>query len=614
MNTFNDFSLPEFLVKSLEEMNITIPTPVQVEAIPPALEGKNILASAQTGTGKTIAYLIPLLIKLNKSPQEKALILTPTRELAIQVQDAARRLLGRPSPFNMALLIGGEPMPKQLSQLRRNPRLIIGTPGRINDLLNRSLLHLETATFFVLDEVDRMLDMGFAEQLEDIVKNMPEVKDRQTLMFSATLPKNIERLAQKYLDNPHRVSIGVENQPVAKIKQDIIYASNSEKFNLLSKELDEREGFIIVFVKTKHRADQLAVTLKDKNHNVQAIHGGLRQQKRERVIKDFRDRKSRIVIATDIAARGLDVPHIQHVINYDLPQCPEDYLHRIGRTGRAGAEGSALSLIAPDEEHKWRAISRMITDHEFESSGFSRGSSAPRGGGSSSPRSFGNRSPRGGSFGGPKRSFSREGRGESSESSFGDKPRRSFGEGSDRPRRSFGENSDRPRRSFGEGSDSPRPSFGDNADRPRRSFGENSDRPRRSFGENSDRPRPSFGDNADRPRRSFGENSDRPRPSFGDNADRPRRSFGENSDRPRPSFGANADRPRRSFGENSDRPRPSFGENSDRPRPSFGENSDRPRRSGGFSKFGGNSNRSHGSGDRSFTKSFGPKNHNISES
>lgn len=563
MNTFKDFSLPEFLTKSLDEMQIVTPTPVQAEAIPAGLEGKNVLASAQTGTGKTMAYLLPLLTKLSKAPQEKALILTPTRELAIQVQDSARKLLGRPGMCNIALLIGGEPMPKQLSQLRRHPRLIIGTPGRINDLLNRSVLHLETATYLVLDEVDRMLDMGFAEQLEDIVKNMPAVEDRQTFMFSATMPKNIERLALKYLVNPHRITIGVENQPVAKIKQDIVYATNSEKLTLLAKELDEREGFIIVFVKTKHRADQLAVTLRDKNHNAQAIHGGLRQQKRERVIKDFRDRKSRIVIATDIAARGLDVPHIQHVINYDLPQCPEDYLHRIGRTGRAGAEGSALSLIAPDEEHKWRAISRMINDHEFESTGFSRSPRSSGNSGSSEKRSYGNRSRSG--FGDrPRRSFRSEGRGD-----FGG----DFGN-SDRPRRSFGEQGDRPRRSF-----SGNEGFGNNAERPRSNFGGNSDRPRRSFGEQGDRPRRPFGSQE----------------SFGNNAERSRNDFG-GSDRPRRPLSDQGDRPRRSFSGNE----------------GFSNNAERPRRSGGFGRFGG---RSQGGDDRGAGRRFGNKhNHQISES
>ncbi len=625
MNTFNEFGLPEFLVKSLEEMQITTPTPVQIEAIPPALEGKNILASAQTGTGKTIAYLIPLIIKLSKEPQEKAIILTPTRELAIQVQEAAKRLLGRSQIFSSVLLIGGEALPKQLSVLRKNPRLIIGTPGRINDLLNRSMLNLSNASFLVLDEVDRMLDMGFAEQLDDIVKHLP--KERQSLMFSATMPTNIERLVKKYLDNPHRISVGAENQPIAKIKQDVIYTANSEKFNLLSKELETREGCVIIFVKTKHRAEQLADTLHDNNHSVRAIHGGLRQQKREKVIKDFRDRKSRIMVATDIAARGLDVPHIQHVINYDLPQCPEDYLHRIGRTGRAGAEGCALSLISPDEEHKWRAISRLINDHEFESTGFSR-SPRPSSGSGSGPRrssSFGNRSPRGGgsgggSFGGRK-PYRGGDRSETSGDSGNSEAPRSAADGETsggfRPRNTDGESSGgfRPRSSES-GSFRPRSSGGESGGFRPRSSESGSFRPRSSGGESGGfRSRNSDGESSGfRPRSSGGESGGfRPRSSGGESGGFRPRSSESGSFRPRSESGDFRSRNAgRSEGFERSASDTGSSENT-RGSGDFGQ-SNRFRGSGNGGRFGNSSGRSGGSGERTFSKSFARKKQYISES
>lgn len=355
---FKSFGLPDALLQSLNRLSITIPTPIQAQAVPLGLEGKDVLGSAQTGTGKTLAYLLPLCTNLLASPENSALVMTPTRELAIQVQDMVTKLLAKKPQFETALLIGGDPMGKQLGQLRRRPQLIIGTPGRINDHLNRGSLNLSRTQFLVLDETDRMLDMGFSEQLETIIEVMHDT--RQTLMFSATMPKNIVRIANQYLKDPSRITIGSTTQPVTHIKQDIIHTSHSEKFTHLLRELNEREGSVIVFVKTKMGAEDLKERLCDEHHLADAIHGDLHQRKRERVVKSFRANKSRIMVATDIAARGLDVPHIRHVINYDLPQCPEDYIHRIGRTGRAGADGSALCLLAPDDRHKWRAINQLM--------------------------------------------------------------------------------------------------------------------------------------------------------------------------------------------------------------------------------------------------------------
>jgi superfamily II DNA/RNA helicase len=284
--------------------------------------------------------------------------MTPTRELATQVREALRSFLGHHFAIKIALLIGGEPIGPQFHQLRARPRLVIGTPGRINDHLERKSLSLRQTQFLILDEVDRMLDMGFGIQLEKIEKHLP--KKRQTLMFSATLPPNIVDLSQKYLINPIRVSVGNSHTPATNVKQDLLRVSEENKYDHLVQELDQRTGSIIVFVKTKYGAEKLTQKLKDDKHSVDTIHGDLRQNKRERVIHAFRNRKNRILVATDVAARGLDIPHIEHVINYDLPQCPEDYIHRIGRTARAGAEGAALNLVTRADERKWRSIERLL--------------------------------------------------------------------------------------------------------------------------------------------------------------------------------------------------------------------------------------------------------------
>lgn len=247
---------------------------------------------------------------------------------------------------------------KQYADLKRKPQVIVGTPGRINDHLMRGTLNLETVRFLIIDEADRMLDMGFGIQLDQIAEYLPA--SRQTLMFSATMPPNIERLSKKYLQNPQRISIHASFQPAPKIKQEIVHVSIADKKNHLMKELELREGSIIVFVKTKRRADSMSRELRQLGHNTEAMHGDLTQSRREKVIRAFRAGKSRIMIATDVAARGLDIPHVLHVINYDLPECPEDYVHRIGRTGRADAEGNALSLVSPEDQFKWKEIFKML--------------------------------------------------------------------------------------------------------------------------------------------------------------------------------------------------------------------------------------------------------------
>ncbi len=359
MTSFAQWELSSPLIVSLTGMGILTPTPVQQETIPLALQGCDILASAQTGTGKTIAYLIPLIQKIIKNPETHALILAPTRELAMQVHQTLKQMME--PHFNTALLIGGASMFRQLAELKKKPRVIVGTPGRINDHLERRSLHLEDTRFLVIDEADRMLDMGFGVQLDRIAKHLPE--SRQTLLFSATLFTNIVRLAQRFLKDPKRVAIDTIHKSAPKIQQETIRVSHSEKKAELLKQLNQREGLIIVFVKTRRRAESMSKELRHEGHNTEAMHGNLAQGRREQVIRAFRNSKSRILVATDIASRGLDIPHVMHVINYDLPECPEDYIHRIGRTGRAGAEGFALSLISPEDNVRWRDIERMLNPH-----------------------------------------------------------------------------------------------------------------------------------------------------------------------------------------------------------------------------------------------------------
>jgi ATP-dependent RNA helicase DeaD len=358
MEQFSELNLPAALMQALEQMKFTKPTPVQAQAIPPALEGRDILGSAQTGTGKTGAFGIPLIARLMNNSRGSALVMTPTRELAVQVMSQLQALLGKHSPIKTALLIGGEAMPKQLQQLRNRPRILVGTPGRINDHLTRGSLMLHDTGFLVLDETDRMLDMGFTVQIEKIMKFLPQ--QRQTLLFSATLDTAMVKIAQKYLRDPVRVAVDAVATAAPKIKQEVLHVSEADKYQQFLDQLTAREGSIIVFVKTKYGTEKMAIRLSKAGHSAEAIHGDLRQNKRDRVIADFRNRKHRILVATDIAARGLDIPHIEHVINYDLPQCAEDFIHRIGRTARAGAEGNAVSFVTSGDREKWRAIQRLL--------------------------------------------------------------------------------------------------------------------------------------------------------------------------------------------------------------------------------------------------------------
>ncbi len=354
MNAFE--RLPEALRDALKRICISEPTPVQQSALPPALQGRDILATAQTGTGKTFAFLLPLIVRLQQAPDKAALILSPTRELAQQTLDALESLLPEETALPRALIIGGDNIHKQYAALRRKPRVIIGTPGRIIDHIGRKSLSLKNAGFLVLDEADRMLDMGFIPDVRKIGAAMPS--PRQTLLFSATLPKEIEQLAGDFLQNPARVQIGSVTRPADLVLQQFMRLGTRERLGQLVFELEGQTGLTLVFVKSKHGADRLAKQLKLHGVKANALHGDLRQNRRRQVMELFRSGAVPVLVATDVAARGIDVDGVNRVINYDLPQCPEDYIHRIGRTGRAGSAGTALSFVTEDES-KWKDICRV---------------------------------------------------------------------------------------------------------------------------------------------------------------------------------------------------------------------------------------------------------------
>ncbi|MBI3557190.1 MAG: DEAD/DEAH box helicase [Deltaproteobacteria bacterium] len=358
MESFKELSLPAELYRAIEKMGYTKPTPIQAQAIPVILAGRDVMGCAQTGTGKTAAFGIPTIINLIQNPKKTALILAPTRELALQIDDVFGELTSQHPEIRTAILIGGASMNPQISQLRRNPRIIIATPGRLLDHLRRKTANIANTGILILDEADRMLDMGFAPQLNDILRYVP--KQRQTLLFSATFEAAIVKLAQKYLANPERITIGQTSTPVKKIAQSVVETTVKGKNDTLVDELDARAGSVLIFARTKRRTDKLARYLSGCGYKVDRIHGDRSQRQRVDAIDGFRDGKFDILVATDIAARGIDIPHIAHVINYDLPMTPEDYVHRIGRTARAGADGQALSLITPEDRGQWRLISKLI--------------------------------------------------------------------------------------------------------------------------------------------------------------------------------------------------------------------------------------------------------------
>jgi ATP-dependent RNA helicase RhlE len=356
---FKDLGLHDALTRQCEQMGYTEPTPIQKQAIPVIFEGSDLVACAETGTGKTAAFLLPTLHKLmtGKRPVgTKILVLAPTRELANQTEDFCRRFA--PKGITCAALIGGTGYGKQTQALKRNPTIIVATPGRLMDFMQQGLVDFSGLTTLVLDEADRMLDMGFLPSIKRIVKTLPT--NRQTLFFSATMSNEIERIAYSLLNNPKFVEVSARGKAAGTIQQVAYPVDQAWKTTLLL-DLLEKEKFerVLVFTRTKRGADRIAHILEKRDHSSNRIHGDRSQPQREAALKDFKSGKTRVLVATDVAARGIDIESVSHVINYDIPEAPEDYVHRIGRTGRAGSTGRAITLFTVAEEHSMKAIEKL---------------------------------------------------------------------------------------------------------------------------------------------------------------------------------------------------------------------------------------------------------------
>jgi ATP-dependent RNA helicase RhlE len=362
--SFTDLSLTPAMRDAIARVGYATPTPIQAQAIGPILEGRDLIGCAQTGTGKTAAFAIPTIERLARERSTpstrggpRALVLAPTRELALQIAEAFDAL-GRVQGVGVAVLIGGESMGPQTTALQRRPEVVVATPGRLLDHIDRRTLALGTLRIVVLDEADRMLDMGFAPQVERILRVTP--LDRQTLCFSATMPAEVAALVRRHLVRPVRVDAGVIARPVARVKQMLYRAQAQEKTPLLLRLLGEERGQTLVFTRTKHRADRVARAVGAAGHRVTRLHADRSMSQRREALDGFRSGRYRVLIATDIAARGIDVPEIAHVVNFDLPHTAEDYIHRIGRTARAEASGRATSFAAPEELAQLRTIEQHL--------------------------------------------------------------------------------------------------------------------------------------------------------------------------------------------------------------------------------------------------------------
>ena len=364
MTSFHEFGLADPIVRALAEEKYVTPTPIQTQTIPLVLAGGDIVGIAQTGTGKTAAFALPILHRLATAPKRadrktcRVLVLSPTRELSGQILDSFRAY-GRHLHLQTALAIGGVPMGRQVRAIMGGLDILVATPGRLLDLVQQNALRLDRVEVLVLDEADRMLDMGFIHDIRKIVAKTPA--QRQTLMFSATMPKEIAELASQMLKNPQKVAVTPQATTVERIEQRIIHLDRAAKPDMLSEILRaEKISRALVFTRTKHGADKVVRGLLKSGISAEAIHGNKSQGQRERVLAAFRDGRIRTLVATDIAARGIDVDGISHVINYDLPNIPESYVHRIGRTARAGADGIAISFCSSDEAPFLRDIEQLI--------------------------------------------------------------------------------------------------------------------------------------------------------------------------------------------------------------------------------------------------------------
>ncbi len=363
---FSDFNVSDSLKQRLAAAGFATPTPVQAKAIPPALDGSDILATASTGTGKTLSFLIPMIERMDATsvPSSKgkrgpirSLILLPTRELAMQVLEAYAKISPQ-AKSDSVLVCGGLSENTQLDQLSRGPRLVVATPGRLEDFLRRRQVNLNFVEMLVLDEVDRMLDMGFLPAIKRIVGALP--KTRQTMCYSATLDANITEIVRDYVQKPVRIEIGTTSKPSDRVELIVYTVMQDQKLGLLNQMLTQHEGTFLVFSRTKHGADRIAKKLEKLGHDAEVIHGDRSQSQRTAALKGFSSGRHRILVATDVAARGIDVKDIAHVVNYDMPGASEDFVHRIGRTGRAGKEGVATTFVMPQERSDARKMEREL--------------------------------------------------------------------------------------------------------------------------------------------------------------------------------------------------------------------------------------------------------------
>ena len=353
---FSRLGIAPTLLEALIKLNYKNPTPIQLQAIPVAMEGKDLVGIAQTGTGKTIAFGIPMIQRLQQI-KGYGLIILPTRELAIQVDESLRQV-GMHLGLRTAVIIGGMPMRPQVQALARNPQIIVATPGRLNDHLNQKTARLDNVRIVVLDEADRMLDMGFAPQIQKIFHALPRA--RQTMLFSATMPPEIMKMATAYMKLPIRIEVAPSGTTVERVTQEIFIIQKDAKVRLVEKLLQQYSGTTLIFTRTKYGAKKLTREIRDIGHTAAEFHSNRSPNQRREAFEGFKSGRYRVLVATDIASRGIDVIGIELIINYDLPTNTEDYVHRIGRTARAGVGGHAISLVTPDQRRELRDIERLI--------------------------------------------------------------------------------------------------------------------------------------------------------------------------------------------------------------------------------------------------------------
>jgi len=360
MKSFTEFSLSAALQSNLAKHGFAEPTPVQAQAIEPALAGRDLIATAQTGTGKTLAFVLPIIQLLGKQPSHpgvRALILTPTRELAIQISHTFA-LMAAGTGIRATVAVGGLNERTQLQSIRKGAQVLIATPGRLHDFIGRKLVNLAQVRMLVLDEADRMLDMGFLPTIERIIASIPS--DRQTLFFSATMESSVKHLVESHVRDAVRVAVGSTTKPIERVELHLYEVEQDRKVGLLSRMLREQPGSFLVFARTRHGADKLSKKLERGGVKAATIHGNRSQSQRNHALRGFQEGHYRVLVATDVAARGIHVEGIAHVVNYDLPQVPEDFIHRVGRTGRAGARGTASTFATPAERSGIARIERTI--------------------------------------------------------------------------------------------------------------------------------------------------------------------------------------------------------------------------------------------------------------